>query len=512
MDCQAAARAVKELLPRLQGGRVLITSRLSQWSAGVAALPLGVLAPEAAADYLLAATAPERRQTPDDAADARVLADELGHLALALEQAGAYINHLGQSFADYLKTWRDKRDQVLKWHDAALMNYPLSVATTWETSFEQLGAPARRLLRRLAWLGNEPIPEALLDVPVPGAEDEAGDPRLALAELRRYSLITRAQDAPGFSLHKLVREVTRADQRDEPVPAALVEALNWINAAFVGDPQDVRSWPVLDPLAPHTLTVVGYADDAGIANPTSRMMNSIGVLLKTKALHDEAEPLIRRALAIDETTFGTDNPRVASHLNNLAQLLRATNRLTEAEPLMRQALTIDESSLGPDHPDVATDLNNLGLLLMETDRLDEAEPLMRRALAIDETSLGAGHPGVATDLSNLAILLKATDRLAEAEPLLLRARAIDEASFGADHPDVAIDLNNLAQVLKDTQRLAEAEPLMRRALSIFMGSLGMEHPNTQTARDNYLALLHAMGRTEAEIDSALASLSGEADE
>ena len=46
-------------------------------------------------------------------------------------------------------------------------------------------------------------------------------------------------------------------------------------------------------------------------------------------------------------------PAVAIDLNNLAQLLQATNRLAEAEPLMRRALAIDEAAYGPDHPDVA---------------------------------------------------------------------------------------------------------------------------------------------------------------
>jgi hypothetical protein len=36
--------------------------------------------------------------------------------------------------------------------------------------------------------------------------------------------------------------------------------------------------------------------------------------------------------------------------NNLAQLLKATNRLAEAEPLMRRAVEIFDTSLGPDHP------------------------------------------------------------------------------------------------------------------------------------------------------------------
>ena len=95
---------------------------------------------------------------------------------------------------------------------------------------------------------------------------------------------------------------------------------------------------------------------------------------------------------------------VAIRLNNLARLLQDTNRLAEAEPLMRRALAIDEKSYGPDHPNVAIHLNNLAQLLQDTNRLDEAQPLMRRALAIFEKSLGAGHPNTAIVRDNLAEL------------------------------------------------------------------------------------------------------------
>ena len=100
---------------------------------------------------------------------------------------------------------------------------------------------------------------------------------------------------------------------------------------------------------------------------------------------------------------------MASNLNNLALLLKDTNRLAEAEPLMRRALAIDEKSYGPDHPEVAIRLNNLAHLLQRTNRFTEAEPLMRRALAIDEKSYGPDHPKVAIRLNNLATLLQATE-------------------------------------------------------------------------------------------------------
>ncbi|CAM9755642.1 unnamed protein product, partial [Choristocarpus tenellus] len=37
----------------------------------------------------------------------------------------------------------------------------------------------------------------------------------------------------------------------------------------------------------------------------------------------------------------------------------------EAEPLYRKALKLDEIALGPDHPELVSDLNSLALLLNE---------------------------------------------------------------------------------------------------------------------------------------------------
>jgi tetratricopeptide (TPR) repeat protein len=124
----------------------------------------------------------------------------------------------------------------------------------------------------------------------------------------------------------------------------------------------------------------------------------------------EAEPLYRRALAIDEKSFGPDHPKVARGLNNLAALLRDTNRLAEAEPLFRRALAIDEKSFGLDHPDVASCLNNLAWLLLNTNRLAEAEPFSRRHLRIFAEfarRTGHEHPHFRTAINNYAGLLSA---------------------------------------------------------------------------------------------------------
>lgn len=114
----------------------------------------------------------------------------------------------------------------------------------------------------------------------------------------------------------------------------------------------------------------------------------LGRKLQDMALFHEATLCFEqamRALPEDWTEKASqqqEGTRFTDFVNDYALLLQATNRLAEAEPLMRQALTIDEHSYGSDHPDVATRLNNLASLLKATNRLAEAEPLMRQVIEI----------------------------------------------------------------------------------------------------------------------------------
>lgn len=553
-DTVDAANAVMQLTPKLHGGQVLITSRISHWEGSVQPLGIHVLDEKPAVAYLMDRTASNRQPHGDDEAQAKAIAADLGRLALALEQAAAYINARSCSFAAYRERWQPARDRLLQFHDPLATHYEKSVAATWLTTFEQLSDNGRRLLNILAWFAPEPIPRSLLSVdggPF-AAESESGaaeeqwpllveDAEEALADLKTFSLITWNEEKTAFEIHALVQEVTRHNLTEDEQKGFVATALRWVNGGFVGNPQDVRDWPTLLPLLAHVKQAANEAAALGIHDPTGRLLNVAGLLLNERAqwaesealqrralataeaadppdetliavclndlalvLHStnrtaEAEPLYRRALEIDERRFGPEDIRIAIRLNNLAGLLQATSSTAEAERLFRRALAIDEESLGPDHPHVAIRLHNLSGLLLDVNRPAEAEPLVRRALAIDEKSYGPRHPSVARDLNNLAQLLQATNRSAEAEPLFRRALAIDEESLGPDHPTVAIRLDNLAQLLQATNRLAEAEPLYRRALAIDEKSYGPDHPNVATALKNLASLLYSTGRlSEAE--------------
>lgn len=76
----------------------------------------------------------------------------------------------------------------------------------------------------------------------------------------------------------------------------------------------------------------------------------------------EAEPLYKRALAIEEKALHPDHPNVGGTLRNLAGLYTTMNRHAEAEPLLKRALVIFEKEPGPDNLEIGDTLDRLAVL------------------------------------------------------------------------------------------------------------------------------------------------------
>ena len=91
------------------------------------------------------------------------MAEELGGLPLALEQAAAYIVHHQMSLSEYLNEWEQEREQVLNWYDGSVMQYPAPVAVTWQKTFQQLSPTAAAILRLTAYLAPDPIPSEMFE-------------------------------------------------------------------------------------------------------------------------------------------------------------------------------------------------------------------------------------------------------------------------------------------------------------------------------------------------------------
>jgi hypothetical protein len=263
VDTEEAAAEVQRLLPRLRAGHVLITSRIGNWAAGVEPLELDVLAPADAQAFLLARTS-HRRLAADDADRAADIASELDGLALALEQAGAYIDRQRLSLAEYFQCWQANRSEVLRWHDPRLMQYPASVAVTWKTTFAKLDLAERRLLDILSWMAPEPIPLSLFDTaPLKHAIREL---RAARAGLAGYSLVRYDASRKAILVHRLVQEITRSRIPAARRKATLQIAQNAVNAPAPKNAGDVRFWADWRPLAVHADTVSQHTHAESMPN------------------------------------------------------------------------------------------------------------------------------------------------------------------------------------------------------------------------------------------------------
>ena len=112
-----------------------------------------------------------------------------------------------------------------------------------------------------------------------------------------------------------------------------------------------------------------------------RVLNNLGQVAKVQGRYAEAEPLIKRSLAIREKVLGRDHPDVARSLNNLAELYERQGRYADAEPLFERALAVRERAVGPDHPDTARSMNNLAAFYAASGLPADALPLVQRMIA-----------------------------------------------------------------------------------------------------------------------------------
>ena len=139
-ETDEAVRALFTRLPLSLPGKVLITSRISDSPVDYQDLALGPLSRDAATRYLLQRVARRGHNAGNEAA-ARSLADELGDLTLALEQAASFILEVKWIFEKYQKAFREAR--------LGGTDYPVSIAKTWSITLERL-SPLSRVLLRLA--------------------------------------------------------------------------------------------------------------------------------------------------------------------------------------------------------------------------------------------------------------------------------------------------------------------------------------------------------------------------
>jgi hypothetical protein len=217
-------------------------------------LPLDRLLPQDAATFLLNRVAKERHNAGDETA-ARLLANELGHLPLALEQAAAFIIEVQWTFDKYCEQFREERPELLSHQWEGGTRYPSSVTKTWSVTLERL------------------------------------------------SPLAREQNSLTADDSKLWIEC----------------AAQLFNAFTPESAEDIDTRDIWISVSQHAETLIEHARNHAVdSEPIAILAHEFGQFLHTRAAYTQAEPLTRLALAITEQHLGPNHIHVAIRLTNRA--------------------------------------------------------------------------------------------------------------------------------------------------------------------------------------------------
>jgi hypothetical protein len=503
----------------LDHGHQLLTSRCrTGWPEGTHLVSLDVLDHDEAV-RLLCATGGRTAES-----GAALLAQDLGHLPLALTQAGAYVRETGIRFAAY-------RAKLARVPDAVLTDgtgrSDRTIAQIWRTSLESI-RPAHPLavplLHTLAWYAPETVPREVLHHL--GHPSDAVD--RSLEALAAYHLITPGYDGP--ILHRLVQQTLRhADPAEVPKARDLAERA--LAAELSGTtPESVRR-------SLQHIQALAATGPAAEPDPAAVEMYRRGTEeLVAREQHVLAIPLM--TLAVDGSTrlLGTDDETTLDDRDRLAELhakagdparavslchdvyldrvqlcgpdavqtLAARERLAYAHRKAGEAIravaeltavVADRRRVqGDEHPDTLTSRNNLAYALQMAGRHEAAVEEFEAVVADRERLLGPRHEDTLASRSNLAYAHRWADDHATALRLYEQAVADRRSVHGPDHPDTLTSRGWLASACQGAGDPGRAVTLYQEVVADRTRVQGAEHPDTLRSRQDLAwALSEARG-------------------
>ncbi|WP_283844428.1 tetratricopeptide repeat protein [Streptomyces sp. RerS4] len=484
-------------------GRTLVTTRRRDAALATHGhlVPVGLFTPAESTAYLHEAlTAHGRRES---AADLAALADDLGHLPLALSQAAAYLIDTHLDAATYRARLADRARQLpdlLPEPGTLPDDQPNTVAAAWSLSLDHAdqlrpAGLARPMLQLAAMLEPNGIPHQVLtsnpalahltahrtapEPPAVTAEDATG----ALRALHRLSLIDYTPDTPhqAVRVHQLIQRAIRdplaPDIHDQLARAAAEAVLaTW--------PDTERDTDLTRALRVNTNALTACAEDALYWPEAHAVLYRAGRSLAEAGQVVTAVAHFRHLTDTTEHHLGPDHPSTLDAQSDLARLRGEAGDPAGAAAAFVALLQHYLRVLGPDHPETLTTRANLSYWRGEAG--DAAGAAAATAELLDDylRVLGPDHPGTLTTRGNLALwrgeagdpagAAAATGELLEQ---MLRV-------LGPDHPHALTTRNNLALWRGEAGDPAGATVELAALLEDCLRVLGPDHPETLTTRGN----------------------------
>jgi hypothetical protein len=474
---------LNDLIPRGTGD-VLVTSRNPQWDAFIASEPLDVFSREESVDFLT-----KRVRTGLTEADADRLAEELGDLPLALEQAGAYMAETGMPLDEYLELFAQQVTEVLnlgKAHD-----YPLSMSAAWRMSVNRLQEDtpqAQELLRCCAYFGPESIPRDVFRRGTRASTTRVSELvtnpiRLSAAvrDLSRFALVKL--DGRTLTVHRLIQALIR-DQIDPAEQDGYRHEVHLILAAAAPrDPRDRDQWRRYAELLAHvtsSATELPRCQDEGVrafALDALRYLNASGDFSTCRSLAD-------RFNAQWSQDSGADSPDVLVARRLRGDALRGMGQYREAYLTIEETLHSAQEGQGETSHLTLALRNSRGADLRARGEFEAACRLDEETRALHDTVFGSTDPQTLRVMNNLGVDYSLTSRNPEARDLMNEVLNLWSDSERGSASDVLLAWNNLARAIRLCGDFADARDVGEDAYEYGQEFLGHDHYLTLRAAND----------------------------
>ncbi|MEV6603860.1 FxSxx-COOH system tetratricopeptide repeat protein [Kutzneria sp. NPDC051319] len=474
---------LRQFLP--QGtGHIIVTSRNPRWSSVARAVEVDIFNRNESIELL-------QRRCPELTDDeSQQLADVLGDLPLAIEQAGAWCAETGMTVPEYLTLFEQQRADLLE--DNAPIDYPVTVAAAWNVSLERLrrdSPQALQLVQLCSCFAPEPIRRSIFtdlrDSTVPAELADALQKPVSLGrairEIKRYSLARVDHRNDTIQLHRIVQAVVQ-DQMTQAEQARMRHIAHLLllktDPKLPGLP---REWPVYSSLLPHVR--VSRAVECDDTQVRMLVVNQ-AIFLNAWGDYQGSYELAEEARQLWQEKFGEDHPDTLSAARRVGTALRSLGDYGRAKVLDERTFALLRETVGDDHEETlllaglfSADLRAVGDFAGAKRLNEDSYVRARRVFGDDDpTTLFTAH--------NLAMSLRLTGDYTAARDLDERTWQGRREVFGGDDRFTLLSWNALALDDREAGDYLKASLLQEEIVQAHRQLLTDDHPQTLTTVRN----------------------------
>jgi tetratricopeptide (TPR) repeat protein len=487
-DAAESPDIVHKFFPTNGPGEIIITSRNPDWAGVARPLEVSVFKREESKELL-------RRRGPDISdEDADRLAEKLGDLPLAIEQAAAWRAETGMPVGEYLRLFDEKTAEILE--TSTPPDYELSVAAAWNVSFDALkerSPAAHQILRICAFFAPEPISRDLFTgvrgVTIAEELDQAlADPMQlarAIRDINRYGLAKIDHGNNTIQLHRLVQLVLRHREKQPQLQAQMLHGAHQLLANLdPNDPENSRHWPRYRELQPHASAAdVVTCDDAWVRQLAVNLMR----YLFQWGDHEEAHRLAQHAYDHFLATLGPNNLQTLDVATRLGSYRRAIGLFTEAAELNRQTLELRTKASGENSEEALNAQLNVVIDLRFQGDFAASRALSDEVYQKSKKLFGPDDPVTLNAAYQHALSLRISGEYRAAAELDEETHRRRSEVLGFDHPQTLSTLSAMIVDRREAGDYSGAHRAQERHSQNVEDRFGEDSPDTWT-NSFYLAV------------------------